>query len=225
MGKFDMEYNSQREKLVISEYGRHVQNLINKIKTFENPEERQGYIESVINLLNVLSPANKNLADYKEKLWNHIFRIAQYDLDVKVPDGIEIKPPAEKPKAHLPYPVNTFKYRHYGHFVQKMIQKAMTIEDAKVRQAYTEIIGSYMKLAYRTWNKEHYVNDEIIKQDLKEMTNGVLHIGEDHDFDFLVNSKSKRKQGGLGNISSQQNYKQQNKQNLQKRPKINKRRK
>lgn len=225
MSKFDMEYNSRRETLIIPEYGRHLQNLVNKVKTIDDPNERQGYVESILNLLSVLSPASKNLAEYKEKLWNHIFRIANYNLDVKVPDGVEIKPPAEKPKVHLPYPVHSFKYRHYGYYVQKMIEKAMTIEDPAIRQAYTEIIGSYMKLAYHTWNKEHYVNDEIIKQDLLAMTNGSLHIHNDHDFDFLVNTKAKRKQGSGMGTAGYQNGKNSGKSNGQKISKSMKRRK
>jgi hypothetical protein len=221
MSKFDMTYNSQKENLVISEYGRHVQNLVNKIKKEPDANMRQLYAEEIISLLNIINPANKGLVDYKEKLWNHLFRIANYELDVKVPEGINIHAIADKPKAHLPYPANTFKYRHYGHFIQKMIKKGMEMEAGPKREAFAEVVGSFMKLAYRTWHKEHYVNDEIIREDLLEMSDGKLNIKENFDIDYLVNSKTRRKQAkasvaNLGQANKQKSGKVPNRKKQKK---------
>jgi hypothetical protein len=221
MSKFDMTYNSQKDILIISEYGRHVQNLVLKIKEEPDANMRQLYAEEIISLLNIINPANKGLVDYKEKLWNHLFRIANYDLDVKVPDGINIHPIAEKPKAHLPYPVNTFNYRHYGHFIQKMIKKGMEMEPGQKRDTFAEVVGSFMKLAYRTWHKEHYVNDEIIREDLLEMSEGKLDIKENFDIDYLVNSKTRRKQAkasvaNLNSANKQKLGRSQNRKNKKK---------
>src|SRR5690606_13165551 len=116
--------------------------------------------QEAVNLVNIMNPHNRNLADYQEELWNHVFRIANYDLDVDVPNGIKIiKPPTEKAKFHLPYPKETFQFRHYGNYIQDMIKNALKMEEGEKRDAFAEVIASYMKLAYRTWNKEHYVND------------------------------------------------------------------
>ncbi len=190
MNEHNMEYNSQKEHLEIPEYGRNVQMLIRYAKTIEDPEYRQAFIERIVNLMHQMHPQNRNIDDYREKLWKHVFRIADYDLDVTPPSG-------EKPKREdkykkpdkIDYPENAAKYRHYGHNVQKLIKKAIDMEEGPVRDGFVAVIGSYMKLAYRTWNKEHYISDEIIKNDLEKLSNGQLVLAEGISLDKLGQAK------------------------------------
>lgn len=181
----NLEYNSKRENLEIPEYGRHVQKLINHAKTIEKPEYRQAFVERVINLMHQMNPQNKNVIEYRENLWRHLFRIARYELEVVPPSGIIPVPkdPNEGPEP-LPYPQSEFRFRHYGKNVQHMIKKAVAMEDGPIKDGFINSIGNYMKLAYRTWNREHYVNDEIIKDDLVAMSKGALKIPED----FVLNN-------------------------------------
>lgn len=198
-----LEYNSSREELIISEHGRHVQKLIKHAKSIEDPDMRQAYIESVIDLMHQMNPQNKNVQEYRLRLWRHMFRIADYDLEVTPPEGVSsvAQEPKEKRVVDLPYPQKEFRFRHYGNTIQLMVAKAIAMEDEELRQEFSEVIAAYMKLAYRTWNREHYVNDEIIKNDLQKLSKGKLQlddafkigdIGGDDDFSKPQNAKQSK---------------------------------
>jgi hypothetical protein len=190
MTNYDLEYNSSRENLAIPEYGRNVQKLVNYGKTIKDKEKRQHFIEAIIDLMNIMVPSNKSLADNKQKMWNHVFKIANYELEVEVPEGVEIHMnKGEKPKHDLEYPSATYKFRHYGSYVQKMVAKARSINDEEKKEHYGKVIASYMKLAYQTWNREHYVNDKVILQDLKEISSDEIVFDEEYSIDNLVSLK------------------------------------
>lgn len=188
-----MKYNSQTDNLRIPEYGRHVQNLIRYIATIEDEEKRQAYADYMINLMYFINKDNNNSSDKKDKLWKHAVIISNYELDVKMPDGAPISKEDTKinPKP-LAYPETGARYRHYGHYVQELIKKAIAIEDEEEKQEFAQIIGSYMKLAYLTWNRNHYVNDDSIKEDLKILSKGKLVLDDKTSLDHL--SKSQRNQ-------------------------------
>ncbi|MEZ4911024.1 MAG: DUF4290 domain-containing protein [Saprospiraceae bacterium] len=176
-----LEYNSMRENLVFSEYGRSIQKLVQYARTRESKEERQAIVESIVEIINQLNPQVKNILEYKQKLWRHVFKMANYDLDVEHPYG---DPPTEedntfKPEK-VPYPQHEFKWRHYGYNIREMIDKALKMEDGPIKQGFVETILSYMKLSYRTWNKEHFVSDDIIISDLSVMSNNQLSVDDDH---------------------------------------------
>lgn len=176
-----LEYNSMRENLIFSEYGRSIQKLVQYAKSRENKEERQAIIESIVEIINQLNPQVKNVLEYKQKLWRHVFKMADYDLDVDNPYG---DPPTEEDNTFrpdkVPYPQHEFKWRHYGYNIREMIDKALNMEEGPVKQGFVETILSYMKLSYRTWNKEHFVSDDIIISDLAVMSNNKLSVDDDH---------------------------------------------
>ncbi len=175
-----MEYNSGRDILVISEYGRHVQNLINHALTIEEKEERQTFVEAIIRLMFQVNPGtHKNIEEVTEKLWKHAFRISDYKLNVDAPEGILITKEAveAKPKP-VPYPGQVKKFRHYGGYLQTLMDKAIALEDKEKQKEFLDILGSYMKMAYRTWNKDHYANDELIKADLKKLSKDNVNLDE-----------------------------------------------
>ncbi len=192
MAQGEMVYNTEKGNLEIPEYGRNVQNMIHYLKNIEEKDLKQAYAEEIINLFAIMYPANRHLADYKEKLWNHLFRIAKYDLDLQIPEGIVIQRKDRQSNfSHMDYPQTKFSNRHYGKYIQNMIKDALAMEDIDKRNGYKEVIASYMKLAYRTWNKEHFVSDDIIIQDLKEMSNNQLVFEEDYSIENLVSMKNK----------------------------------
>lgn len=185
-----LEYNSSRENLTISEYGRHVQKLIKHAKTIEDKVERQAFVEAVIDLMHQMNPQNKNVVEYRLRLWRHLFRIADYDIDVTPPMEVSTsRPEAKSDAVRMHYPQSEFRFRHYGHTIQLMIEKAKEMEDEDMKKAFTEVIASYMKLAYRTWNREHYVNDEIIKGDLVKLSKGALQLDENFSIGNVAPSK------------------------------------
>ncbi len=201
-----MEYNSTRPQLVISEYGRNVQRLIRHARTIENKEERQLFIEKIVDLMMQMSSQNKNLDDYRERLWRHVFRIAQYNLDVDTPMG-KIPTPADEHKKPeiVDYPQYEAKFKHYGYNVQKLVNKAMQMEDGPIRDGFVEVIANYMKLAYKTWNREHYVSDKIIIEDLNTLSSGRLQVNEETSLDTLANANRKKQRVNLNNSNSRNN--------------------
>lgn len=191
----ELEYNSQRKDLIIPEYGRHVQKLIHYAKKIDDPQKQAVFIEKIIDLMMQIHPQSRSVEDYREKLWKHIYRIANYDLIAIPPSGVQPKPSdAVKKPEPVGYPLFEAQFRHYGHNVQKLIQKALSMPPGPKRDGFVEVIGSYMKLAYRTWNREHYVSDDIIKQDLELLSDHQLVLEEDASFDNLHAARRRKQQ-------------------------------
>jgi len=191
MAGHSMEYNSQKDLLIIPEYGRNVQLLIEYAKTIEDPEYRQAFTEKVVNLMHQMHPQNRNIEDYRARLWQHVFRIADYELDVMPPSGVLPTPEEYRKKPEqVEYPSFDTKYRHYGSNVQSLIKKAKEMEPGPKRDGFIAVIGSYMKLAYRTWNKEQYISDEVIKNDLEKLSDGVLILTSNASLDNLSDFNS-----------------------------------
>ncbi len=198
MKEIDLEYNSSRENLIIPEYGRHVQNLINYAKTIQDPEEKQKFAERITRLMMQMNPQSRALEDYDEKLWKHFFRIARYEIEVDPPTG---ERPTQRDERKIPdrigYSKSTAKFRHYGQNVQELIDKALSMEEGPKRDGFVAVIGSYMKLAFMTWNKDLFVSDEVIKSDLESLSGGKLSIPPEIPIDGL--SSYLNKKGSTGN--------------------------
>ena len=202
MPEFDLTYNTQKARLEIAEYGRNVQLLIEHAKTIEDDKERQEFAGAIVELMNRMIPQNKGIDEENEKLWKHLFRIANYELDVVAPSGtVYTKEEALKKPDKVDYPHQNSKFRHYGSNVHRLIDKALTIEDPEKQQGFAYIIGSYMKLAYKTWNKEHYVSDDIIIEDLEALSGGRLKLESETSFktpSFPTTNKGGRRGGRRG---------------------------
>ncbi len=214
----NMQYNSLREDLIMPEYGRNVQKLVNHARTLEDPEFRQKFVERVVELMYQMNPQSKNVLEYREKLWKHVFHIAQYDLDVVPPNGEIPKPIADYVPEQMEYPEENRRFRHYGFNVQRMIKKAMSMEKGPKQDAFVEVIGSFMKLAYKNWNSNHYVSDENIKNDLKVLSKGELSLDDNASLDGLSNSvkkakPTKRQHTGRNNKRSRSHNNNRNKRN------------
>jgi hypothetical protein len=183
MNSLDIAYNTEKESIDFPEYGRSIQEMVLHAKTIEHPQKRQKTIESIIALMIQLGPqGNRNMDDYRDKLWNHVFAIANYELDVTPPSGIQILRKEDRPKpAPIGYPATAMRFRHYGNGIHALIQKAIDMPDGPKKEGLVEVIASYMKLAYKTWNKEHYVSDDIVKEDLELISDGRLSLHENYE--------------------------------------------
>ncbi len=186
---FSMTYNSENEDIIIPEYGRNVQLLIRTAEQEADPEKQQALCEEIINLIQRLYPQARNIEDYREKLWKHIYRISKYRLTAKTPSGVTPSPADERKKPErVPYPVQQRQFRHYGNHLVQLIAKAKTLEEGPIKEGFTHTIGSYMKMAYRTWNKDHFISDEIIKRDLATISENGLALKDDQGIDGLSNA-------------------------------------
>lgn len=183
MNNLDIQYNTEREIIRFPEYGRSIQEMLEHAVTIEDRYKRQKTVESIIALMQLLNPlGNRNLDDYRDKLWSHAFAIARYKLDVTLPPGITIRHEDDRPAAiAVEYPATATRFRHYGNGIQALIQKAIAMPEGQKKEGFVEVIASYMKLAYKTWNKEHYVSDDIVKEDLEMLSDGQLVLHDDHD--------------------------------------------
>ncbi len=162
------------------EYGRNVQKMLRYACTIQDTPVRQRFAEKVVDLMMQMNPQNKNLEDYREKLWKHAFHIADYKLNVVPPSGaIPTLETARKKPSIITYPTGETHHRHYGQNVQKAIRKAKAMPAGPKRDGMIRIIAAYMKLAYKTWNKEYFVSDEVIKSDLATISEGQLLLKDD----------------------------------------------
>src|SRR5476651_2168352 len=169
------DYNSTRNKLILSEYGRNVQNMVKYIVALPTKEERNRYAQVVIDLMGFLNPHLRDVADFKHKLWDHLHIISDFQIDVDSPypipspEAIHLKPEP------LRYPHQRIRYKHYGKTIELMIEKAKSIDEPARRQHMAQGIANFMKMAYVQWNKDS-VTDESILADLRELSKGELKL-------------------------------------------------
>jgi len=168
-----MEYNTTRNHLTIREYGRNVQKMVEYILTIEDPEKRKKNAQAVIELMGILNPSLKNVEDYKHKLWDHLFQIADFKLDVDAPYPKPTKEELSAKPAPIPYPTRSSKLAHLGSNLEGLIEKALEETDPDKKQGFANSIAYYMKLAYSNWHKE-IVHDDAIQSELSDITNGQL---------------------------------------------------
>lgn len=188
-----MEYNSAREKLIISEYGRHVQSLIKYAVTVEDDVKRNKVAKYIIELMCQMNPHLKTIEEFRRKLWDHLFLISDFKLDVESPYPIPTKEQIlNKHIAPLPYPKQKIEFKHYGKNVEVMIDRARKTEDKEKQKAFAEVIGNYMKMVYNNWNSDN-INDEVIKNDMRMLSKGELKIGDNINLDALTRSNRNKK--------------------------------
>lgn len=183
-----MEYNTSRDKLVMPEYGRHIQKMVDYLRTIEDPEKRQKNAEIVIEIMGALNPHLKIVEDFRHMLWDHLFLIADFDLDIKSPYPIPTKETKDRKPAPLPYPTVSRKLRHLGKNLGMVIEKAVAETDEDKRRGFTNTIAYYMKLSYANWHHEP-AHDDMIKEELKEISHGKLNYVEG-DVKVRVDTKS-----------------------------------
>ena len=172
-----LDYNTDLTPLIISEYGRNIQKMVDFAITVEDKEERNKVARAIIDVMGQLNPHLRDVNDFKHKLWDHLFVISKFKLDVDSPYP---KPSPEtftsKPK-NVAYPRNNIRFKHYGKVVEDMIQKAIEMPDGDMKDAFVENIANVMKSFYITWNKDN-VGDELILEQLKMLSKGQLKLKE-----------------------------------------------
>ena len=172
-----MEYNTQLPHLQIPEYGRNIQVMIEHCVTIEDRDERNKCAKAIIQIMGQLNPHLRDIADYTHKLWDHLFLISKFKLDVDSPYP---RPTPEtfttKPK-NVPYPASKIRYKHYGKTIERIIDVAKTYDEGPEKKELTRLIANHLKKSYVNWNKDSVTDDVIFKQ-FKEMTNNELVIDE-----------------------------------------------
>jgi hypothetical protein len=176
----DIEYNSERPKLIIPEYGRHIQKMIDHASATEDKEERNKIAQAIIGVMGNLNPHLRDVTDFQHKLWDQLFIISDFKLDVDSPYP---KPTpellAERPES-LEYPQNHPKYRFYGNNIKRMIDVCSSWEDGEMKDALKYTIANHMKKSFLNWNKDT-VEDDVIFNHLFELSNGKIDMNKSNE--------------------------------------------
>lgn len=170
-----MEYNSQRSKMNISEYGRNIQKMIEHIMTIEDREKRNQLAKATIQVMGQLNPHLRDINDFKHKLWDHLFIMSKFQLDVDSPYPIPSEETLKKKPERLGYASNHIKFRHYGRHIEKMIEKACEYEEGEEKRALVKMIANHLKKSYLTWNRDTVTDDEI-ESHLRMLSRGRLSL-------------------------------------------------
>ena len=170
-----MEYNTTRNYLGMREYGRHIQKMVEYVKSINEPEKRNTQAKAVIELMGFLNPHLRNVEDFRHMLWDHLFVISNFELDVESPYPIPQRETYKGKPDPLPYPKRHPKYSHLGKNIEIVINKALKEDDEEKKSGYANAIAYYMKLAYSNWHKE-LVHDDNIRSELDNITGGKLEF-------------------------------------------------
>ena len=172
-----LQYNTKRTQLVIPEYGRHVQLMINQIMETQNREERNKMAKAVIGIMGNMNPHLRDVPDFQHKLWDQLFIMSNFELDVDSPYEKPQKEVLEQKPDRLTYPQRNPKYRFYGNNIKSMINVAVGWEDGDLKNALVYNIANHMKKCFLNWNKDS-VDDKVIFDHLADLSNGALKVPE-----------------------------------------------
>jgi hypothetical protein len=201
------DYNTQRKKMALPEYGRNVQKMVDHIITIKDRDERNRAAKTIISIMGNLNPHLRDIGDFRHKLWDHLALIANFELDIDSP--YPVPEPAkfvEKPN-QVPYKQGEIKYLHYGRITEMIIEAAIKMEDGEEKEYLTSLIVNQMKKSYITWNKGQ-VSDDLIIHDLEQLSKGKLKMTPGVkilEVKELMNSPKKKKPLGRQQFNKPQN--------------------
>lgn len=173
-----MEYNTQRKRLPLPEYGRSIQNMVDHALTIPDRAERQRCANTIINIMGNLFPHLRDVPDFKHKLWDHLAIMSGFQLDIDYPYEVIRKDNLITPPDAIPYNHHRMRYRHYGHTVEVLIKKAVSFPEGREKANLTAMIGNHMRKDYITWNKDS-IEDNKLAEDLYELSEGQLALTEE----------------------------------------------
>lgn len=170
-----MEYNTQQRKLPLPEYGRSVQNMVDYCLTIEDRAERQRCANAIVRIMGSMFPHLRDVADFNHKLWDHLAIMADFKLDIDYPVEVVKKESLEIKPELISYSQNNIRYRHYGRFIQDLIDIASNYEEGEQKEQLLQMIANHMKKDYTTWNKDGVENQKIL-DDLYELSQGKIQL-------------------------------------------------
>ncbi|MBO4602664.1 MAG: DUF4290 domain-containing protein [Salinivirgaceae bacterium] len=212
-----MDYNTNRDKLLLPEYGRNVQKMVQIIKKTDDRESRNNLAKATMQLMENMNPSMREMSDYKQKLWDHLAVISDYDLDVDSP--YPMPQPAEKIAARkkpLYSNPDEIRFKHYGKVLENMVRRATQYPEGEERDALVEILGNQMKKSFLTWNRET-VSDDLIFSDMLAIACNKLTIPEGlklKDTKDLIKEQTQQ----MANSGNAKKKKNNNKKQAKKKP-------
>jgi len=191
------EYNTQRPPIILKEYGRNVQKLVEHIRNEPSREKRTEMAYTLIELIKQLTPSLKEQPENPQRLWDDLYIIADFNLDIDSPYPVPERDILFKKPKRMDYPQSAIEFKHYGKNIERLVQEAVKIEDPQEREDAIIYLGKLMKTFYSNWNKET-LDDSVILKDIERMSGGKLSINidrvrEDNLFEKLYKERKKAK--------------------------------
>lgn len=172
-----MEYNSSRPRLIIPEYGRNVQKMVDFLTTIEDREKRNTQARNLIEIIGNLNPQIRDNPDFKQKLWDHMFIMSDFRLDVDSPYEMPEKETLNEKPETVPYPQSSRKYRQYGHVIKDMVKYVATLEPGDYKKRLVKAVANHMKKTYLIWNKDT-VEDDVIFNEMMDLAGGKINVDD-----------------------------------------------
>ena len=182
-----MDYNTQRSKIKMPEYGRHVQKMIDYVVSIPDKEKRNEQVLTVVGVMGVLNPSLRDLEDYKHKLWDNVQIISDFEIDIDSPYPIPTKETFDTHPDPIPLDKTILKAAHYGRNIQNMIDMIAQKEDPELRISMVMVLAHYMRHQYLIWNKDS-VTEETIYKDIAKLSGGRIIVPEDMHLSPLVHT-------------------------------------
>ena len=186
-----MEYNTSLSKLIIPEYGRNVQKMVHSIIDIEDRDKRNHQAKSIIEVMGNLNPHLRDVPDFKHKLWDHLFIMSEFNLDVDSPYEKPSKETFEEKPQILKYSDNDIKLRHYGKILLLIIKRTVDLEDGDYKDFLVYTIANHMKKCYLTWNKST-IEDDVILKHLSQMSDDKLVMKDSYKLSSFADVKVQR---------------------------------
>ena len=198
-------YNTERVTLHIPEYGRNVQKMVDYLKTIEDRDKRNEQARAIIKVMEILNPAVHLQENYEQKLWDHLFIIADFDLDVDSPYPMPAKDIMHRRPQMVPIEKRPLRASHYGRNIENMIDLVAQKEDGEQKTGMIRILAGYMKQQYLIWNKDS-VSDETIFQDIEKLSDYRIKVPEGLQIGKVQH------ENGFNRQSNGQNWQKNNRQ-------------
>ena len=194
------EYNTQRSNIILKEYGRNVQKLVDYIRTVPDKEKRTAMAYTLIDLIKQLTPTVKDQPENPQRMWDDLYIIADFNLDIDAPYPPPPVDTLNKKPMKMLYPQSDVRFKHYGKNIESLVREALKQDTPEDREEAVIYLGKLMKTFYSAWNKET-LDDSVILKDIKNMSDGKLtmdldKIREDNLFEKLYRDKAKPRSNG-----------------------------
>lgn len=208
-----MEYNTTREKLILPEYGRNVQNMISHAMDIKDREERNRATQAIIEVMGQLNPHLRDVDDYRHKLWTHLFLMSDFKLDVDSPYETPKPEVLNKKPEQMSYPSGKIRFGHYGKYTEHLLKKATEINEPDAKESFKMAMANFMKKQYLVHNNGA-VENHVIAESLNELSNGDLSLDNPDELvstNILLKTMGLNKKFTKPNNSNKTNYKSKKK--------------
>ncbi len=205
------QYNTERSKMAISEYGRNIHKMIAYAVAEPNRERRNKLAHALITLMGNLNPQLRDAQEYKQKLWDHLFVMSDFKLDVDAPYPMPNPETLHRKPTPMSYPQSRIRFKFYGKNITQMIEKAAEMEDSPIKSGFINLIGSFMKNSCKNWNEEMLADEEILAH-LEMLSGGRIQMTQHDDVQFNAlqhqgnNYHHKRNNSGRNKQNNNRNF-------------------